>query len=313
MLGNTADSIFWMFRYLERAENVSRLIETGFQLFLTSKNNIKKEWQSILKTTGSENYYYDQNQSLDSISVIKFMLKDPSNPNNILTLLDKARNNAKRSRVSLTTEVWEATNSCWIETSQRLKNNIYDKDIQNILLELREKIALIIGYLNNTMLRNEILYFCYLGTFIERFDNTARILDVRHFLFMPNTMVKNDVINETQWEAILRSLSAYRAYMWQNQNELNAINISNFLILDDKMPRSLKFSLDQILKNIKLIKNNKVKNSDSFNLGLSIQSKLLSRKRNYSYDFGLHNYLDKLVSSNIKLGNIIEDEFNFHK
>ena len=244
MLGNTADSIFWMFRYLERAENVSRLIETGFQLFLTSKNNIKKEWQSILKTTGSENYYYDQNQSLDSISVIKFMLKDPSNPNNILTLLDKARNNAKRSRVSLTTEVWEATNSCWIETSQRLKNNIYDKDIQNILFELREKIALIIGYLNNTMLRNEILYFCYLGTFIERFDNTARILDVRHFLFMPNTMVKNDVINETQWEAILRSLSAYRAYMWQNQNELNAINISNFLILDDKMPRSLKFSLD---------------------------------------------------------------------
>ena len=96
MLGNTADSIFWMFRYLERAENVSRLIETGFQLFLTSKNNIKKEWQSILKTTGSENYYYDQNQSLDSISVIKFMLKDPSNPNNILTLLDKARNNAKK-------------------------------------------------------------------------------------------------------------------------------------------------------------------------------------------------------------------------
>ena len=159
------------------------------------------------------------------------------------------------------------------------------------------------------MLRNEILYFCYLGTFIERFDNTARILDVRHFLFMPNTMVKNDVINETQWEAILRSLSAYRAYMWQNQNELNAINISNFLILDDKMPRSLKFSLDQILKNIKLIKNNKVKNSDSFNLGLSIQSKLLSRKRNYSYDFGLHNYLDKLISSNIKLGNIYHDYF----
>ena len=74
------------------------------------------------------------------------------------------------------------------------------------------------------MLRNEILYFCYLGTYIERFDNTARILDVRHFLFLPNTMIRNDIIGETQWEAILRSLSAYRAYMWQNQNELSAIN-----------------------------------------------------------------------------------------
>ena len=136
--------------------------------------------------------------------------------------------------------------------NQILKKNIYDKDVQNILFQLREKIALIIGYLNNTMLRNEILYFSYLGTYIERFDNTARILDVRHFLFLPNTMIRNDIIGETQWEAILRSLSAYRAYMWQNQNELNAINISNFLILDDKMPRSLKFSLDQILKNIKL-------------------------------------------------------------
>ena len=197
--------------------------------------------------------------------------------------------------------------------NQILKKNIYDKDVQKILFQLREKIALIIGYLNNTMLRNEILYFCYLGTYIERFDNTARILDVRHFLFLPNTMIRNDIIGETQWEAILRSLSAYRAYMWQNQNELSAINISNFLLFDEKMPRSLKFSLDQILNYIKLLKKNKVKDSVSFNLGLSIQSKLVSRKKNYNYDFGLHNYLDRLIKSNIKLGNLIEEEFNFHR
>ena len=313
MLGNTADSIFWMFRYLERAEHASRLIETGFQLFLTSKENIKSEWKSILKTSGSENYYYQNNEQIDNITVIKFILKEPSNPNNILTLLEKARNNAKKSRVSLTKEVWEATNSCWLDMNQMLKKNIYDKDVQNILFQLREKIALIIGYLNNTMLRNEILYFCYLGTYIERFDNTARILDVRHFLFLPNTMIRNDIIGETQWEAILRSLSAYRAYMWQNQNELSAINISNFLLFDEKMPRSLKFSLDQILNNIKLLKKNKVKNSISFNLCLSIQSKLVSRKKNYNYDFGLHNYLDRLITSNIKLGNLIEEEFNFHR
>ena len=313
MLGNTADSIFWMFRYLERAEHASRLIETGFQLFLTSKENIKSEWKSILKTSGSENYYYQNNEQIDSITVIKFILKEPSNPNNILTLLEKARNNAKKSRVSLTKEVWEATNSCWLDMNQMLKKNIYDKDVQNILFQLREKIALIIGYLNNTMLRNEILYFCYLGTYIERFDNTARILDVRHFLFLPNTMIRNDIIGETQWEAILRSLSAYRAYMWQNQNELSAINISNFLLFDEKMPRSLKFSLDQILNNIKLLKKNKIKDSISFNLCLSIQSKLVSRKKNYNYDFGLHNYLDRLIKSNIKLGNLIEEEFNFHR
>ena len=313
MLGNTADSILWMFRYLERAEHASRLIETGFQLFLTSKENIKSEWKSILKTSGSENYYYQNNEQIDSITVIKFILKEPSNPNNILTLLEKARNNAKKSRVSLTKEVWEATNSCWLDMNQMLKKNIYDKDVQNILFQLREKIALIIGYLNNTMLRNEILYFCYLGTYIERFDNTARILDVRHFLFLPNTMIRNDIIGETQWEAILRSLSAYRAYMWQNQNELSAINISNFLLFDEKMPRSLKFSLDQILNNIKLLKKNKVKDSISFNLGLSIQSKLVSRKKNYNYDFGLHTYLDRLIKSNIKLGNLIEEEFNFHR
>ena len=313
MLGNTADSILWMFRYLERAEHASRLIETGFQLFLTSKENIKSEWKSILKTSGSENYYYQNNEQIDSITVIKFILKEPSNPNNILTLLEKARNNAKKSRVSLTKEVWEATNSCWLDMNQILKKNIYDKDVQKILFQLREKIALIIGYLNNTMLRNEILYFCYLGTYIERFDNTARILDVRHFLFLPNTMIRNDIIGETQWEAILRSLSAYRAYMWQNQNELSAINISNFLLFDEKMPRSLKFSLDQILNYIKLLKKNKVKDSVSFNLGLSIQSKLVSRKKNYNYDFGLHNYLDRLIKSNIKLGNLIEEEFNFHR
>ena len=182
MLGSTADSLFWMFRYIERVENTLCMIESGFQLYLLSSNNLYNEWDAILKTNSIRHHFLKKNNSLESLNIINFMFKDPKNLNNILLLIGKARENARRSRVSITSEAWEAINTCWLYLNEELNKKINESKIQTIIKNTREKIALIFGFLERSMLKNEILNFCYLGAFIERFDNTARILNTRYYL-----------------------------------------------------------------------------------------------------------------------------------
>ena len=137
MLGSTADSLFWMFRYVERVENTLCMIESGFQLYLLSSSNLYNEWDAILRTNSIRHHFLKKNNSLDSLNIINFMLKDPKNLNNILTLIGKARENARRSRVSITLEVWEAINTCWLYLNEELNKKINEsKSIQNVLTKI---------------------------------------------------------------------------------------------------------------------------------------------------------------------------------
>ncbi len=312
MLGSTADSIYWLFRYLERIENTSILIEAGFQSALTSHKNSLNEWESILKTLGMEDYF-DTESKKNSIDIVNFLLRNKENPNSILNLLSKIKYNAKISRVAITKEVSETINLLCIEINSKLKRKILIKDVYILLLKIREGISLVVGFFYGTMLRNEIFNFCLLGMFIERFDNTARILNVRYYSLLPNVNVKNNLFEEKQWEAILRSISAYKSFMWKNQNKISVEAILDFLIFNEKMPRSLKFCVNVILEKLKLILNKKTIKSKSYIKANEIYKKINFRKNKLSNDFGLHKHLNELITSNILLGNHIEEEFNFHK
>ena len=198
MLGSTADSLFWMFRYIERAENTLCLIESGFQLHLISSKNLKNEWDAILKTSSIRQFFTKNNTQLDSLKIINFMFKDQINSNNIYELISKARENARRSRVAMTLEVWESVNTCWLFLKEQLKKNVTENRVQSLIKDTREKIALIYGYLNKTMLKDEILNFCYLGTYIERFNNTARILNTRQYLLIEERLYGLEYYNNFQ-------------------------------------------------------------------------------------------------------------------
>ena len=302
MLGSTADSLFWMFRYLERTENIVYLIETGFQLNLISSNNFN-EWNSILKTTGAENII--DNKRSSNLKIINYLLRDKKNPNNILSLIGKVRANARKSRVSITREVWESINSFWHFLTENLNKNILEKDLVNIIKKIKQRIALVFGCINKTMLRNEILNFCFLGSFIERFDNTVRILSSKYYRY--NIEANSKINSDFQLELILRSISAYRSFMWKSQNMIDEKSISNFLIFDKSMPRSLIFSLDEIIYNLKSISS---KSSRSLRNAKIIKKELFLIK--ILNDESFHENLNKLINLNIQLGKSIEDEFNFH-
>jgi len=307
MLGSTADSLFWMFRYIERVENTLCMIESGFQLYLLSSNNLYNEWDAILKTNSIRHHFLKKNNSLESLNIINFMFKDPKNLNNILLLIGKARENARRSRVSITSEVWEAINTCWLYLNEELNKKINESKIQTIIKNTREKIALIFGFLERSMLKNEILNFCYLGTFIERFDNTARILNTRYYLLLDEKKFRFEGYDNFQLEMILRSISSYRSFMWKNQNEIKANKVSYFLISDKDMPKSLMFCINETIKNLKSIhKKNFTKNNSYLN-ALSIQKKIKQKKTN----FNNYSFLNSLFKLNMTLAANIEEEFNF--
>ena len=308
MLGSTADSLFWMFRYIERVENTLCMIESGFQLYLLSSSNLNNEWDAILRTNSIRHHFLKKNNSLDSLNIINFMLKDPKNFNNILILIEKARENARRSRVSITSEVWEAINTCWLYLNEELNKKINESKIQTIIKNTREKIALIFGFLERSMLKNEILNFCYLGTFIERFDNTVRILNTRYYLLLDEKKIRFEGYDNFQLEMILRSISSYRSFMWKNQNEIKANKVSYFLISDKDMPKSLMFCVNETIKNLKSIhKKNFTKNNSYLN-ALSIQKKIKQKKTN----FNNYSFLNNLFKLNMTLAVNIEEEFNFH-
>ena len=308
MLGSTADSLFWMFRYIERAENILCLIESGFQLHLISSKNLKNEWDAILKTSSIRQFFAKNNTQLDSLKIINFMFKDEKNSNNIYLLISKARENARRSRVAITLEVWESINTCWLYLKEQTKKNVTENKVQTIIKNIREKIALIYGFLQKTMLKDEILSFCSLGTYIEKFNNTARILNTRQYLLVEEKLYGLENYNNFQLEMILRSISSYRSFMWKNQNTINSKKVSNFLISDKDMPRSLMFSIQETIRCIKVILNRNIYKSKCYKTAQNIQKKIKSRKmfsNNYSF-------LNDLIELNMKLANEIEEEFNFH-
>ena len=308
MLGSTADSLFWMFRYIERAENILCLIESGFQLHLISSKNLKNEWDAILKTNSIRQFFAKNNTQLDSLKIINFMFKDEKNSNNIYLLISKARENARRSRVAITLEVWESINTCWLYLKEQTKKNVTENKVQTVIKNIREKIALIYGFLQKTMLKDEILSFCSLGTHIEKFNNTARILNTRQYLLVEEKLYGLENYNNFQLEMILRSISSYRSFMWKNQNTINSKKVSNFLISDKDMPRSLMFSIQETISCIKIILSRNIYKSKCYKTAQNIHKKIKSRKmfsNNYSF-------LNDLIELNMKLANEIEDEFNFH-
>ena len=308
MLGSTADSLFWMFRYIERAENILCLIESGFQLHLISSKNLKNEWDAILKTNSIRQFFAKNNTQLDSLKIINFMFKDEKNSNNIYLLISKARENARRSRVAITLEVWESINTRWLYLKEQTKKNVTENKVQTIIKNIREKIALIYGFLQKTMLKDEILSFCSLGTYIEKFNNTARILNTRQYLLVEEKLYGLENYNNFQLEMILRSISSYRSFMWKNQNTINSKKVSNFLISDKDMPRSLMFSIQETISCIKIILSRNIYKSKCYKTAQNIHKKIKSRKmfsNNYSF-------LNDLIELNMKLANEIEEEFNFH-
>ena len=312
MLGKTAGGLMWMFRYLERSENTTRLIEAGFRIALTRPAGSADEWASVIDAAGARAAYLARHETFEQATAINFLLRDPANPSNILAALDSARNNARLVRTALSREVWEATNECWLEARRVLARPVRERDLPEALGLIRQQSALVRGALHGTMLRNDIFDFARIGTFLERADNTARILDVKYYVLLPSISQIGSPLDNVQWENILRSVGGQSSYRWLNGAEVAPRGIASFLILDGRMPRSLAFCAAKIHANLGYLEKEYHQRHDCHDMVSALVGRLSATTIDEIFESGLHEFILDFLRDTARLGGQIEADYRFY-
>ncbi|MGD9811458.1 MAG: alpha-E domain-containing protein [Sphingobium sp.] len=311
-LGKTAGALFWMFRYLERSENLARLIDAGLRISLTNSSASSQEWRSILMTCDLDEEYEEAEQEHSLTRVVNYLLRDKSHQGSVLMMIERARDNARVARTAITREVWEATNECYIAVRDRLSRQVREADLTGILGMIRQHSALVRGALHGTMLRNDVYNFARIGTFLERSDNTARILDVKYYLLLPSLSHVGSTLDTSQWDMLLRSLSAQRSYRWLNPNETRPRDVARFLILDQRLPRSVLFCARKIDENLQWLARDYGETLDSQKIAAEMVSRIEATTIEQMFETGLHEFLQQFQIENQALASQIEKDYRFN-
>ncbi|MEM8629723.1 MAG: alpha-E domain-containing protein [Pseudomonadota bacterium] len=311
MLGKTAGGLYWMFRYLERTENTARLVEAGFRIALTRPDSAKDEWASVLDTIGVRNAFVEKRGEIDGPAVVDFLLRDKTNPSSVMSALKAARDNGRMVRIALTREVWEATNECWITLTEALARPVRERDLPTVLALIRQQSAQVRGALHGTMLRNEVYDFARMGTFIERADNTARILDVKYYVLLPSLAQIGSSLDNVQWETILRSVGGQRAYRFLHGGDISPRGIAEFMILDGRMPRSLAFCTRKISDNLGYLEIDYGQRVDSHDKVDRLLGSLTGSTIDQVFDRGLHEFILDFLSDAASLSQQIATDYRF--
>ena len=314
MLGRTASSLYWMSRYVERAENMARLLEVGYRISLMpgTVTGHRDEWHSTLVSAACDDAYRQKYPEISAASVINFLLFDGSNASSVKSALATARKNGRAVRTALTRDVWESINSTWYEFIQIKPESVTSERLPEFLEWIRQRAMAFRGALLGTMLRNDTYYFSQLGNFIERADNTARILDVKYFILLPRPSDVGSNLDLQQWAQILRSVSAHRAYRWfYHDSSYKPWLISEFLILREEMPRSLVFSYHWINVALDGLQGLYGKRYACHDAAAETYGRLKKTGMEQIFQSGLHEFLQDFMRANVSLSGDIAKAYNF--
>lgn len=302
MLSRTADCLFWLGRYSERAGNVARgLAATLRMAMLAQPLSAEDEWRSLLIATGCEPGFRAKHASATPEAVVHWLTLDLDNPSGIAACVEAARRNARTVRTALTVDMWEAINDTWIEF-RRLDAIVMKGDrLPGFLDWVKSRTVLFNGAATDTMLRDDAWRFVHLGTMLERADNTARLLDVRHPAFAPSPNA--DAAQYAQWQAVLRSVSALRAYQHVFHARLQPQLVAELLVLRKELPRSLHAcyrAVDTVLDAI--ADANGGTRGACHSIAAHLHARTAEGDMAAILEQGLHGFLTEIIDRNIELG-----------
>jgi uncharacterized alpha-E superfamily protein len=293
MLSRTAQAVYWMSRYVERAENVARFIEVNGHLMLDLPLTPANQWEALLYTTGDQSLFQKYYEITSRQNVIDFLTFDNNNPNSIVSCLARARENARSVREIISTEMWEQINKFYHMVLNSDRMRAIDS-MHAYYTSIKEASHLFTGISYTTMPRNEAWFFGHLGGLLERADKTSRILDVKYFLLLPSVSDVGTPFDNIQWSALLKSASGLEAYR-KKHGQLNPEKVVEFLILDHVFPRSIQFCLMEAQKTIGAITGSPL---HTFHNPVEQRLGRLSAQLNYTnideiFAIGLHEFLDQ--------------------
>jgi uncharacterized alpha-E superfamily protein len=325
MLSRTADHLFWMSRYTERAENTARLLDVNYQTSLLpqSAEVAQMGWQGLLSISELLPSYQARHGDITPQRVMEFMVKDENNPSSIISCLRAARENARAVRGSLTTEVWETQNQTWLELNRMLKGGEFERDPGQFFEWVKFRSHLSRGVTVGTMLMDEALHFMRLGTFLERADNTARLVDVKFHAvahdFFGQSQTQSQSSGEGQlqvkeqdhdfyhWSAILRSVSGFEIYRKVYRDVIHPERVAELLILRADMPRSLHACLNEVVNNIAMVSDDRA--IDSYRRAGKLRAEMEFGRIEEILANGLHAYLTQFLDRVNEIGASISREF----
>jgi uncharacterized alpha-E superfamily protein len=311
MLSRTAENLYWLSRYFERAENLARLLDVGLRMSALSREagTSVSEWHSTIVAAGCEESFYAKYQAPTAETVVRHLAQDPDNPSSIMSCLDTARRNSRAVRTALTTDMWEAVNGTWLEARGFTDDNFTIERIRKFLEWVKERSLLFVGAAGGTMMRNDAYWFTRLGMFVERADNTARILDVKYNVLLPRHEAVGGTMDYYHWTAILRSVSALRGYHFLYRDRLKPWLIAELLILRPEMPRSLVTCLRGITENLDNLADAYGVRGECHRLAGQIHSRLTYGKIDEIFQRGLHEFLTEFIDQNVELGGHISQQY----
>ena len=311
MLSRTADNLYWLSRYVERAEFLARILEatqrlTTLPLAYVGTSN---EWESAVATAGCASAFFSVYDEANEKNVTDFLAFSAANQTSIRGCFELARSNARAVRTALTVEMWDAINGTWLELKRYGNGPNSGEEFSRFLRWVQESSLRYDGSAYRTMLRNDAYWFSRLGVYVERADNTARILDVKYHLLLPEKERVGGPLDYFQWAAILRSVSALTAYHWVYRDSLKPWLVADLLILKDEMPRSLAACYEAIVRNLDAIAGVYGRQGPAQRQARGIRTRLQNSRMDGIFQRGLHEFISEFIAENNRLGSAISEQF----
>jgi uncharacterized alpha-E superfamily protein len=309
MLSRTASMLYWMARYVERAENQARILDVAYRMSLLTKDPDlqDQEWFAPLNITGTLFPFSGRHSLVCAKEVLHFMALDPENPTSIYNCAKQARENARAVRGTITSEMWEVLNSTWIEMQNMDEDRLYAKGVSAFFEWVKERSHLFRGVTFGTIRRDDAFQFHRLGTYVERADNTARIIDAKYHILLPSVDDVGGAVDYYQWSAVLRSVSAFESYRKVYRDVITPLRIAELLILRVDIPRSLHFCMHDVYEILRAVQN--ASSHEATRLAGEIYASLQFGRVQDIFAQGLHEYLTDFLADTGRLSNEINAAF----
>jgi len=319
MLSRVANSLYWMSRYIERAENIARILDVNLQLLLDFRSfdetALREHWLPIVQCTGDEQLFAQLHGRPTAASVSEFMVFQEANPNSIVSSICQARENARMVRDQITVEIWEELNRLYLFVTSPQARMVWSESPSEFFNQVKASSLHLIGLNYATLLHNEGWWFTQAGKYMERADKTSRILDVRYETLpergVPKSVSQSDAF---EWSAILRSCSGWDAYKSIHGAEVHPVHVAEFLLLNQDFPRSLRFCVGEL--NLALRQISGVPQGRFVNEAEKLSGRLVAELQFSSieevFDFGLHQYLDEIQKKLNSIGEALFNAYIFH-
>jgi uncharacterized alpha-E superfamily protein len=315
MLSRTADNLYWLARYMERADYLARVVEVSRRIahLPVSYAGEKTEWDSALISSGAEEAFKATGQETTEANVVEFLTFDARNPSSIRNCLEMARTNARSVRTALTHEMWEAINSGWLELkrfeAKRGGRPLDGEDLTQFLDLVKNVSVTFDGSAYRTMLRNDAYWFSRLGLNIERADNTARILDVKYHVLLPEQEGVGGSLDYFQWTSVLRAVSALTAYHWVYRQSVKPWLIADLLILRPEMPRSLIACYENVATFLDQIGKQYGRQGLAQRQARQLYGRLQQARVDEIFQEGLHEFVTEFIDDNNRIGARIAEQY----